>query len=141
MLFRGEARRTLGSLCEAAERARNPQATAEALAKVRDNPLRAPVVVACVASIVADHPKVPPVEQVASTAAAVQNMQLAAEALGFGAMWRTGPLARDAGLKVALGFAATDEIVGFLYLGTPQGERRAPVPLAVEGFVREWPAP
>ena len=65
-------------------------------------------------------------------------MQLAAEALGFGAMWRTGPLARDAGLKAALGLAAGDEIVGFLYLGTPAGERRAPPVLSPADFVREW---
>lgn len=141
VVFRGEARGQLGGMLAAAEQARNPAAGEDVLDKLRRNPLRAPLVIACVAVVDAHHPKVPPVEQVASTAAAVQNLQLAAEALGYGAMWRTGPLARDAGLKVALGFSPQDELVGFLYVGTRDGERRAPPPAPpLASHVREWTA-
>jgi nitroreductase len=41
-------------------------------------------------------------------------MMLAAHALGFGAMWRTGAPAYDASVKHALGRAANDVIIGFL---------------------------
>lgn len=138
LVFRGDARRELGEIYARAERAVNPAASPEALDKVRQNPLRAPVVVACVARIVDDNPKVPAVEQVAAVAAAVQNMQLAAMAQGYGAMWRTGPLARSAQVKQALGFEAKDEIVAFLYLGTPEGARRTPPESDIAGHVREW---
>lgn len=137
VVFRGEARLRLGEILVAAERRRNPSATPEALDKLQRNPLRAPLVIACVAVTVPDH-KVPVIEQVASMAAAVQNLQLAAGALGYGAMWRTGPLAADEHVKADLGFAPRDEIVAFLYVGTVDGERRhgeAPEPAA---YVREW---
>ena len=53
--------------------------------------------------------------------AAVQNIMLAANARGFGAMWKTGAPAYDASVKQALGIAPDSEIVGFLYLGTQVG--------------------
>lgn len=140
VVFRAGAREALGELLVAAERARNPAATPEALDKLRRNPLRAPVVIACVAVVQADHPKVPRIEQVASMATAVQNLQLAAEALGYGAMWRTGALARDPRVKEALGARPDDEIVAFLYLGTRDGEPHRHEPLSPADFVRDWPA-
>ena len=61
-------------------------------------------------------------------------MFLAATALGYGAMWKTGAGAFDATVKRALGFAAEDHIIGFLYLGTTL---TAGVPAAgsIEGIV------
>ncbi|MFZ5723882.1 MAG: nitroreductase family protein [Pseudomonadota bacterium] len=141
VLFRGDARRELGEVFAAAELARHPSAPPEALDKLRRNPLRAPVVVACIAAVVPEHPKIPRVEQIASMAAAVQNLQLAAEALGYGAMWRTGAMASDPQVKAALGAQPADEIVAFLYIGTPDGERRPPPLLSPAGFVREWGRP
>lgn len=136
VVFRGPGRSALGEQLAQAERASNPSVTDEALRKIRANPLRAPVVIACVAKIVPDNPKVPRIEQVAAVAAAVQNIQLAAHALGFGAMWRTGPLVSSPSLKIALGFAPEDEIVAFLYLGTPSGERNRKAPEEPGRFVR-----
>lgn len=135
VVFRDTAREELGKLFVAAELARNPGASPEALDKLRRNPLRAPLVIACIAKVAPDHPKVPRVEQVASMAAAVQNLQLAAEALGYGAMWRTGPMATDARVKEQLGAAPDDEIVAFLYVGTPDGERRSLPELSPADFV------
>jgi nitroreductase len=48
-------------------------------------------------------------------------MSLASEALGFGAMWRTGAYARDPAVIAALGGGPGDEIIGFLYVGTREG--------------------
>lgn len=137
VVFRDDDRDALGEVFVAAELARNPGASPEALDKLRRNPLRAPLVIACIAKVTPDHPKVPRVEQVASMAAAVQNLQLAAEALGYGAMWRTGPLASDARVKEKLGASAEDEIVAFLYVGTPDGERRPAPELSPADFVRD----
>jgi len=50
-------------------------------------------------------------------------MMLAAYALGFNAMWKTGEPAYDAVVKSALGLEPDDAIVGFLYFGTETGER------------------
>lgn len=137
VVIRSTARAALGELFVEAERRRNPAAPAEALDKLRRNPLRAPVVIVCAALTTPGH-KVPVIEQVASTAAAVQNLQLAAEALGFGAMWRTGPMAADPYVKTQLGLAVQDEIVAFLYVGTVDGERRRVEALDPALFVRSW---
>lgn len=137
VLFRGDARQSLGDIFASAEAKRNPSASSDALQKLRLNPLRAPLLIACVAVTVPGH-RVPVIEQVASMAAAVQNLQLAAYALGFGAMWRTGAMASDPHVKEALGFASTDEIVAWLYVGTVDGSSRQPELLRPADFCREW---
>lgn len=81
-------------------------------------PLRAPMVIVAINRHV-EHEKVPQVEQIASTACAVMAMQMAALAQGFNGMWRTGSYARCDYVKQGFDLRAEDEIVGFLYLGTP----------------------
>jgi len=77
--------------------------------------MRAPLIVAVGAQITPG--KIPEVEQVAAVAAAIQNMQLAAAALGLGAVWKTGAPAYDPTIKAWLGLAPQDHIVGFVYIG------------------------
>ncbi|GGW76938.1 NAD(P)H nitroreductase [Alteromonas halophila] len=81
-------------------------------------PLRAPMVIAAIAKVV-EHEKVPRVEQIASTACAVMAMQMAAVAQGFNGIWRTGSYAQCDTVRAGFGLEDDDEIVGFLYLGTP----------------------
>jgi len=79
--------------------------------------LRAPVVVAVI-SRAAPHVKIPEFEQLMSAAACCQNMLLAAAALGYGATWISEWPAYDADARAALGLAADERIVGFIYMGT-----------------------
>ena len=65
------------------------------------------------------HPKVPEVEQVVAVGAAIQNLWLAAHSMGYGAAWKTGSHAYDAGVKSALGLRAADQIIGFVHIGRP----------------------
>lgn len=133
LLVAGEARAKLGQLF-ADQMAPESE---EQLNKLLNAPLRAPLVIVAVAQI-QDHPKVPAVEQICATAAAVQNMSVAIHALGYSSIWRTGAPAFHAGVKEALGFKARDEIVGFLYVGTPTLADR-PVPENnVADFVKAW---
>ena len=71
--------------------------------------------------------------------AAVQNIMVAAHALGIGAMWRTGDLANDETVKARLGFADKDQVVGFVYLGTPAGALKNLPDEQPETFLRELP--
>jgi nitroreductase len=80
-------------------------------------PLRAPMVVVAIADYKQDE-KVPRVEQIASTACAVNAMQMAAVAQGFQGVWRTGSYATDENVKKAFDCKPEDEILGFLYLGS-----------------------
>jgi nitroreductase len=136
--IRGEGRSRLGEVFAAALLRRDPAAGATLLEKERRKPLRAPLILVAVAQIVSN-PKIPASEQVLSAGAAAQNILLASYALGFGAAWKTGDPAYDTGVKQALGLADSDEIVGFLYIGTPKATPEPPAPLDPAKFVRTWP--
>ena len=69
--------------------------------------------------------KIPVIEQLLSAGAAAQALLLAAVALGFNGVWKTGAAAYDETVKAALGLEANDVIVGFLYLGSEARARAA----------------
>ena len=117
IVIRGSARERLGALMADQLLRAQPAASAESLQRERQKPLRAPLIVAVAATPNAST-NIPAIEQILSAGAAAQNVMLAATALGFGAMWKTGAAAYDETVKVALGLESQDTIVGFLYLGT-----------------------
>ncbi|WP_394133092.1 NAD(P)H nitroreductase [Shewanella maritima] len=86
--------------------------------KAKKMPHRAPMVITVVAKV-QEHPKVPVLEQHLAAGCATMAMQQAAFALGLGAVWRTGDFAFDANVNQGLGLAQDDQVVGFLYIGTP----------------------
>lgn len=99
---------------------------------------RAPMVVV-VATVNRGEERTPFIEQYAAGAAAAQNMLIAATALGYGSMWRTGDPAYDDDVKSALGLTKDDAIVGFLYLGTPNAEGgKAPNEADLSDLVTRW---
>lgn len=104
--------------------------------KARQAPFRAPMVITVIAHC-EDNPKVPKWEQVVSAGCAVQAMQMAALAQGFNGIWRSGLWTEHQQIREAFGCREQDEIVGFLYLGTPQLKASTTVvPLDTEKFVR-----
>ena len=119
--------------CEA--RGEEPHPAKEA--KERTKLGRAPLVLIVCAVHKGD--AVPFIEQFASAAAAAQNALLAATALGYGSMWRTGDPAYDPNVAAALGLATTDAIVGFLYIGTPhEGGAKPPHNPQIDDLVYAW---
>lgn len=133
----GEARNRMGELLAQALIEQGGEADEKALEKARSGPLRAPLVVVVIAKLT-DHYKVPKKEQVITAGCAAHGVLLAAYALGVGAVWRTGELSYAAHVAKGLGLAADEEVVAFLYLGTPQNPpREAPKP-DVAQFVSAW---
>src|SRR5579884_4191340 len=86
--------------------------------KERTKPLRAPVLIV-VAAVPTGHPKAIEIEEIQAVAAGVENMLIAAEALGLHAMWRTGKPAYDDAVKRYLGLPSGSHIVAFVSLGYP----------------------
>lgn len=97
---------------------RFPDAPVSSLDKERAKPLRAPVVIAVGVDKPAE-PKVPEIENICAAAAAVENLLLAAHALGLTAKWRTGDDARNPRLKEFLGLAPDQHLIALIYLGYP----------------------
>jgi nitroreductase len=113
-------RAQFGELMADSLRRRVPEANENELQRERDKAFRSPVIVAVAAKLQKGH-KIPEIEQIASASAAAQTIMIAAPALGYGAVWKTGAPAYDPTVKTALGLGADDEIIGFLYIGTQSG--------------------
>ncbi|MBF7144650.1 MULTISPECIES: NAD(P)H nitroreductase [Pseudomonas] len=135
----GDARLALGELLAQAAAAKD-DANEAAIEKARKGPLRAPLVVVAVA-VVQPHPKVPASEQVLTAGCAVHGLLLAAYAQGLGAMWRSGELSFAPSVAAGLGLAEHEQIIGFIYLGTPAHDIRPASRSSAEGFVAQWPGP
>lgn len=133
----GDARTRMGELFAEALRVADAEVADEALTKARGMPLRAPLLVVVIARTQA-HPKVPELEQVIAAGCAAHGILLAAHAQGIGAVWRTGDMAYNAHVAKGLGLAAGEQIIAYLYLGTPERELRRAPELAVDDFVSAW---
>jgi len=98
------------------------------IARCPNMPHRAPLVLVIVSSPKASA-TVPKFDQQLCAASAVLMMQLAALALGYGSVWRSGWLMYDRNFHRELGLEEHEQIVGFLYLGTPAAsEEPEPTP-------------
>jgi nitroreductase len=113
----GAAREPFADAVATAKRARLPLMTDEQMELERGKIRRSPCILV-VGCVIRENSKVPEIEQVVAVGAAVENLCLAAHALGYGAMWKTGPAAYDLKVKAAVGLAANDHIVAILHLGT-----------------------
>ncbi|GAK84938.1 protein YdjA [Vibrio ponticus] len=102
-------------LLEAAQAENSEQAV---LDKVTNAPFRAPMVITVIAKVT-PHEKVPAFEQHLSAGCAAHAMQMAAVAQGFQGFWRSGKWMFHEKVHQAFNLQGEDQIVGFLYLGTP----------------------
>lgn len=88
------------------------------LKKQQEKTLRAPVIIA-VAVTPSTKEKVIEIEEIGAVNAAIQNMLLAAHALGLGAIWRTGQACYDQKVKQLFKLNERDKMLGFIYIGYP----------------------
>ncbi|HEY0426090.1 MAG TPA: nitroreductase [Rhodopila sp.] len=132
-----ERRAAFGQLMADSLHRRDPSVPEAGLQRERDKAFRSPIIVAVAAKVQRGH-KIPEIEQIASASASAQTIMLAATALGYGAVWKTGEAAYDPIVKTALGLAAEDDIIGFLYIGTRAGGS-SPFPRPeARDFVTTW---
>ena len=102
-------------------------------------PFRAPmIIIICVE--INDRPNVPAIEQIQSTAAATQNILLALHDMGFAAFWRTGAFASHSNAFIAeeLSLPLNNQVLGYIYLGTPKAKGKVVPSLTKSEFVTIW---
>lgn len=95
------------------------------LEKEKNKPFRAPVIIA-VAAEVTENEKVLRLEELGATYAAIENMLLAAHALGLAAYWKTGKACYAQKMKEFFGLKDKDEVLAFIYLGYADMEKNPP---------------
>ncbi|MBV6541110.1 nitroreductase family protein [Ursidibacter maritimus] len=83
---------------------------------------QAPMIIAVVAKVTKDLPKVPAWEQIVTAGCATYAIQLAANTLGFETCWITNKWVNGTALRQALHCQDTDKIVALLMIGSPEEE-------------------
>lgn len=105
--------------------------------KLLNMPQRAPMIIA-VATDIKEHEKVPSFEQILSVGAAVQNLLLAFESLGYHTVWRTGLLSNAPPVKTYFKVADKDMICGFVYVGSSSVNMPARCEMDLNEFVKYY---
>ena len=59
-------------------------------------------------------------------AAAIQNLLLCAQNLGYGTCWMTGPMVARKELEAVIGISDPDELMALIPVGVPEGAAQAP---------------
>lgn len=135
-IYEGEGRAKLGQIYwhhALSEVSSMPESKEEAFIK---KAFRAPVVLLVYARV-QEHPKVPAIEQVMAVSAAAQQVLLGLHALGYGAMWRSGPACFTQKTKELLSLEEMDQIVGLIYVGTAK-ENSSSIPEVNLENCLEW---
>lgn len=129
-VFVGDARRRLAAALQTVYHEVTPAEAVrpDKLVKLGQNPLLAPVVIACCVEKKGGE-KIPFLEEVEAVACALQNLMLSATAAGLGSFWSSPPLLSTAAFSQWLQQGPDDLCVGLLYLGWPK-EGRPPLALA-----------
>tara|TARA_X000001036_G_C20672180_1_gene802879 strand:- start:1981 stop:2538 length:558 start_codon:yes stop_codon:yes gene_type:complete len=109
----------------------------EKMEKYKNAPYRAPMVIVLISNM-KEHPKVPNIEQMLSTAAAAQNILLSLHALNYGAIWRTGIFALNDKIHEYFNLNKNQQILGYLYVGKPTMEPKRIPEIDIEEFVTRW---
>lgn len=127
VVIEGDGRLAFGRALAAAATERKPTLSADGQAAVAAKALRSPTSIAIIASPRAG--KVETWEQHATAACAGYAIILAAHAIGVGAVWKSVPFTRGKALAELFGMTETEEMLGWIHLGTsPADEVIAPRP-------------
>ena len=133
IVLEGSALDDLGQIFVEAAKSED-EVTEEQEEKLRRMPKRAPMMIVGVVSY-KEHPKVPRKEQLLSAGAAMAYMLVELQNNDFGGMWRTGVMAYHPVVKKQLGLSIHEDIVGFLYVGTPEGNAKKIPDIDISAFV------
>lgn len=112
----GEGRTAFGNALADAARERNPALTEATADAMRAKAQRSPTIIAVIAS--PKPGKIEVWEQTATAACAGYAIVLAAYALDIGAVWKSVPFTRGKGLTELFDLAPTEDMLGWIHLGT-----------------------
>ncbi|HOB93508.1 MAG TPA: nitroreductase family protein [Aquabacterium sp.] len=135
-----DQRGRLADLFEACTRDRDPDASAEDIARSREKAHRAPVLLLAVLRGEPPDDEVPLVERAITLGAALMNLLLAAHGLGFGAMLTSGRAVRNPRFARAFALAPGEQAVCFVSIGSARAATRRGRGQAAD-FLGDWTPP
>ncbi len=137
ILIEGDSRLRFGELLARSNTPENAEPDPAIIENAMRKAQRAPTIMVVVASIT-EHPKVPEIEQIICAGAVASNIITAAFTLGIGAYWRTGAAAFSPIVKQGLGLEENEQIVAFIYMGTPRVSLRTPPSITPSDYITRW---
>ncbi len=139
LTVQGDDRKVLGELFVEGLLSIEAEASAEQIEKTRGLPMRAPLIL-IVVGVMHEHLTVPHYEQLLAAGCAAHGILLAAHAQGVGAVWRTGAMAEIPLINQGLGLQEHEQVVAYIYMGTPINSLRNPPDIDPAPFLRAWSA-
>ncbi|KAB8124508.1 nitroreductase [Komagataeibacter medellinensis] len=137
VIVQGAARPVLAGRIVASMKRLDPEAAPAKIEKRQSRFSTMPMIIALGMHLRPEN-KIPLIEQELAVGAAAMNILNALHVTGFGGVWVSGDVAYDPELAAELGFPAPHGLAGFLFVGTPIPDVRAPQRRGVEGYVAEW---
>lgn len=113
---------------------RDPEAGAEDLRRAREKAYRAPWLMLAAVRTSGPAPEIPAAERLVSAGCAIQNLLLAATAMGHGSSLTSGRSLASPVLRRFFGLSEAETAVCFVSIGSVLGARPARVRPAVEQF-------
>jgi len=132
-------RERLADAFAAAEVELRPTVAQERVHRARERAWAGPALLALAACIHRSHEIVPEHEQWIAIGTAVQQMLLAAEAMGYAGSLLSGEKVSTLALRHALNLGEAERLVGFLTFGTAAKVERPAPRVAPEAMLRRWP--
>lgn len=130
-------REDLAHLFGAAKREETPDVSQADLERAQGRARNAPALLTLILHPDEANAHVPVEEQYVSLGAALQNVLLAAHAMGFAAMMTSGRKVRTKALQQAL-CRPPERLVGFVSIGTPSSAPKPRASLPLSGFLADW---
>ena len=118
VVFTGDAGRRYGEALAALHQKIDPSVPAAKLAKDRERFAHSPTVLAVIARIAANHPKIPAQEQLLSAGCLAFNLLLSAQAEGFAAQLLTGWSCYNREAAKLLGLADDEHAIAYIHIGS-----------------------
>ena len=97
---------------------RDAAATPDQISSAREKAHRAPLLLLAVARLGPTEPDIPALERMISLGAAIQNMLLAAHAMGFGSGLTSGQALRSSQMRTLFGLSEGEQPVCFVNIGS-----------------------
>jgi nitroreductase len=116
---------------------RDAAATPEQLGQAREKAFRAPLLMLAVARTGPGNEEIPATERILSAGCAIQNMLLAATALGYGSALTSGKALQSAGLRTLFALDDHEEPLCFISVGSVMAQKAGPARPAIERYVSE----
>ena len=138
IFIEGRGREQLSRTFMAIKKERDPRTRPEELARTWKKTMRAPCLLAVVARLDQAHPKVPVHEQYITVGGAVFAVLLACQMLGYGGIMLSGSRSRHRLVCDLLEIGPTEEVVGFISIGTPSKPIPPKVRPAPCDFLKTW---